>query len=54
MCEPLFRVKVFNATIMDRTWGQVTYEDSLLARLSPMLKLLNAGSILVAYGTKKG
>lgn len=53
LCEPLFNVRVFNATIMDRTWGQVTYEDSLLARISPILKLLNAGSILVAYGTKK-
>jgi hypothetical protein len=53
LCGPYFSVKVFNTTIMDRTWGQVTFETSLLARLSPVLKLLDAGSILVAIGTKK-
>ncbi len=53
LCESLFSVQVFNTTIMDRTWGQVTFENSLLAKLSPVLKFLNAGSILVAFGQKR-
>src|SRR5262249_27998618 len=53
LCAPYFSVSVFNTTIMDRTWGQVTAESSTLARLSPVLRLFNAGSILVAFGRKK-
>ncbi len=51
--EEFFAIEVFDATVTDPIFGQATKMDSALARIGPLLKLLRAGSLLVAYGIKK-
>jgi SAM-dependent methyltransferase len=51
--ERFFSVQVFDATITDPVFGQATKMDSGLAKISSLLKLLHAGSLLVAYGIKE-
>jgi SAM-dependent methyltransferase len=46
-----FSVEVFDATVGDPVWGQAG-ESNVLALCGPFLKLLHAGSLLVAYGVK--
>jgi SAM-dependent methyltransferase len=48
-----FSVEVFDATVNDPIWGQAIGDRNRLARFSPVLRMLNAGSLLVAYGVKK-
>jgi SAM-dependent methyltransferase len=49
----LFSVEVFAVTVDDPIWGQAIETSNRLALFSPLLRLLNAGSLLVAYGVKK-
>jgi SAM-dependent methyltransferase len=51
--DKLFTVKVFDATVDDPTWGQAITDNNPLAKYSSFLKLLHAGSLLVAYGVKR-
>jgi 2-polyprenyl-3-methyl-5-hydroxy-6-metoxy-1,4-benzoquinol methylase len=48
-----FAVKVFDVTVDDPVWGQAIGTDNRLALLSSILRSVNAGSLLVAYGVKK-
>jgi hypothetical protein len=48
-----FAVKVFDVTVDDPVWGQAIGTDNRLALLSSLLRSVNAGSLLVAYGVKK-
>lgn len=48
-----FLVKVFDANVNDPVWGQGSARDSSLARIGPLLRLLRARSLLVAYGTRR-
>jgi SAM-dependent methyltransferase len=52
--ERFFSVEVFDATVTEPVWGQATPLNSGLAKIGPLLKLLHAGSLLVAYGVKIG
>jgi SAM-dependent methyltransferase len=51
--QDFFSVEVFDATVTDPIFGQAAEVDNVLTRLDPILKLLRAGSLLVAYGIRK-